>query len=195
MTGVILAGGNSRRMGFNKAFIKINDETIIEKSMKLFKSIFDDVFVVANDILLYENLGERIYSDVYGNSGSLGGVFTALFHARDNWAFVAACDMPYLEGRTIKKIHDFPRKGYDAIVPFINDGYHPMHALYSKRCLKRMELMIKEGNLRITDFLKSKGIKTRKLLETEFGNLPIKTSIENMNTREDLLKTGLSSRG
>lgn len=191
MTGAILAGGKSRRMGFNKAFIRINDETVIERSLKLFQNVFDDVFIVANDILLYGGLDARVYSDVYKDAGSLGGVFTALFHASGDWAFVAACDMPYLDTQTIRKILDSPRKGYEAVVPFINGKYHPMHALYSKKCLKPIESMIKDGNLRVTDLFER--IKARKLFETDFGELPVAASVENINTREDLIKTGLHS--
>ncbi len=188
MTGAILSGGKSRRMGFNKAFIRINDETIIERSLTLFKSIFDHVFIVANDIALYENLDARVYSDIYKDAGSLGGVYTALFHADGGWAFVTACDMPYLNDRVIRKILNVPLKGYEAVVPFINGRYHPMHALYSKKCLKPIESMIKEGNLRINDLLDI--IKVKKLSETDFGDLPITASVENINTREDLLRTG-----
>ncbi len=186
MTGAILAGGKSRRMGFNKAFIRINDETIIERSLKLFKNVFDDVFIVSNDILLYESLDARVYSDIYKDAGSLGGVYTALFHSKGDWAFVAACDMPYLDTQTIRKILDSPRKGYEAVVPFINDRYHPMHALYSKKCLKPIESMIKEENLRVTDLFER--IKAKKLFEDDFGDLTIAASVENINTKEDLLK-------
>ncbi len=191
MTGAILAGGKSRRMGFNKAFIRINGETIIERSLKLFKDVFDDVFIVANDILLYEGLDARVYSDVFKEAGSLGGVYTALFHASSDWAFVAACDMPYLDSKTIRKVLDSPRKGYEAVIPFINGRYHPMHALYSKKCLKPIESMIKEGNLRATDLFER--IKARKLSEADFGDLPVAASIENINTRKDLVKIGLPS--
>jgi molybdenum cofactor guanylyltransferase len=191
MTGAILAGGKSRRMGFNKAFIRINGETIIERSVKLFKDVFDDVFIVANDVLLYEGLDARVYSDVLKEAGSLGGVYTALFHAGSDWAFVAACDMPYLDAKTIRKVLDSPRKGYEAVVPFIGGRFHPMHALYSKKCLKPIESMIKEGNLRATDLFER--IKAMKLSEADFGDLPAAASVENINTKEDLVKIGLPS--
>ncbi len=185
MTGAILAGGKSRRMGFNKAFIKINDETIIERSLRLFKKEFDEVYIVANDPLLYENLDVRVVSDIIRGAGSLGGVYTAILHAKGDFVFVAACDMPYLDGAAIRKI--LKSKGrFDAVVPFINNRYHPMHALYSRKCLHSIESMIKEGDLRITGLFER--IRAKKLLENDFKGLHIEASIENINTREDLLK-------
>ncbi|TAN62740.1 molybdenum cofactor guanylyltransferase, partial [bacterium] len=82
MTGAILAGGKSVRMGFNKALIKTNDETIIERTIRLFKGIFDHTFIVANDVLLYENLDTPIFADIHKGAGSLGGIYTALVHSK-----------------------------------------------------------------------------------------------------------------
>lgn len=184
MTGAILAGGMSRRMGFNKAFIKTDGETIIERSVRLFRVEFDEVFIVANDILLYEGLSARVVADIIKGAGSLGGIYTAVFHAKGDRAFVAACDMPYLDPGAIKKTIEFPLGGFDAIVPFIGGRYHPMHAVYSRKCLKPIKAMIDEGNLRINDLFEF--IRVKKLTEDHFKGLPIEASVENVNTREDL---------
>ena len=82
MTGAVLAGGLARRMGFNKALIEVNGETLIQRTVGTFQKVFDDTMVVTNDVLLYENLGVKVVADIYKGAGSLGGIFTALFHAR-----------------------------------------------------------------------------------------------------------------
>ncbi|MBI5587613.1 MAG: molybdenum cofactor guanylyltransferase [Deltaproteobacteria bacterium] len=188
MTGAILAGGLSRRMGSNKAFIKIDGTTIIERSVKLFREGFDDFFIVANDLLLYERLSVRVVSDIIKGAGSLGGIYTAVFHSKDDRVFVTACDMPSLDLKSIKKTAEVTLGGFDAIVPFIGGRFHPMHAVYSRRCLKPVKAMIDEGNLRVNDLFER--VRVKKLTEDHFKGLPIESSVENINTREDLIRIG-----
>ncbi len=190
MTGAILAGGLSRRMGFNKAFIKIDGSTIIERSVKLFREGFDDFFIVATDILLYDHLEARVVSDIIKCAGSLGGIYTAVFHSKEDSVFVAACDMPSLDLKSVKRTAEVPLGGYDAIVPFIGGRYHPMHAVYSRKCLKPVKAMIEEGNLRVNDLFER--IRVKRLTEGHFKNLPIESSVENINTRDDLRRFGHS---
>lgn len=189
MTGAVLAGGKSRRMGFNKALIKINNETIIERSLALFKGVFDDTFIVANGLLGYESLNTLAVSDIFKGAGSLGGIYTALFHSTTDHTFVAACDMPYMNKQVIKRILDSYREA-EAIVPFINEKFHPLHAVYHRRCMKPIEAMIKDGNLRINDLLNK--IHVKKLVEADFHGLPVGLSVENINTKEELEKLKLS---
>jgi len=191
MTGAILAGGMSRRMGFNKAFIKTAEgSTIIERSLRLFREEFDGLFIVANDLLLYEHLGARVVSDIIKGAGSLGGIYTAVLHSKDSSVFVAACDMPTLDANAVRKTIEVPLGGFDAVVPFIGGRYHPMHAVYSRKCLKPIKAMIDEGDLRVTGLFDK--IRVKRLTEQHYGGLPIESSVENVNTRDDLERTGHS---
>ncbi len=189
MTGAIIAGGKSRRMGFNKALIKINNETIIERGVKLFKEVFSETFIVANGLLTYENLNTLAVADIFKGAGSLGGIYTALFHSTTDHAFVAACDMPYMNKDVIKRILASAREA-EAIIPFINEQFHPLHAVYHRKCMKPIEAMIKDGNLRVNDLLKK--IHVKKLELSDFSGLPAAQSVENVNTKEELEKLNLS---
>lgn len=182
MTGAILAGGMSRRMGANKALIKLNDETIIERTIRLFKDIFDETIIIANEPLLYEGLSTRIYADIHEGAGSLGGIYTALFHSTGSHVFVAACDMPFLNKNAIQKVIENPEA--DAVVPFIQGRFHPMHALYSKSCMMRIEALIKEKDLRLSSLIEK--IHVKKLTEDDFPAIDINASVENINTKEEL---------
>ncbi len=183
LSASILAGGQSSRMGFNKAFIKIGGEPIIERAVRLLKAGFEDVNIIANDIVLYEGLGVPVFADIIKGAGSLGGIYTALFHASTEAVFVAACDMPYMDLGVIRKVSG-EADGFDAAVPFINGRLHPLHAAYSKRCMKTIEEMIKGGNLRITDLFEK--IRAKRLTEDDLKGLPFESSVENVNTKEDL---------
>ena len=183
ITAAILAGGQSSRMGFNKAFIEIENRPIIERSVKLLKGLFRDVIVIANEVPVYERLDVRVASDLIKGAGSLGGIYTAIFHSGFERTFVTACDMPYLNADVIGRIVS-SAAGFDAVVPFIGSELHPMHAVYSKKCLKPIKSMIDEGNFRIKDLFDR--IATRRLVEKDFKGLDAALSMTNVNTREDL---------
>ena len=187
MTGAILAGGKSRRMGFNKAFIQTADGPIIERTVRIMSSIFEIPFIVATNLSTYNKLGVPVYPDIIAG-GSLGGIYTALSLSEKDNVFVTACDMPYLDEACIRAVALRAGKA-ESVVPFIGGRFHPMHAVYSRRCLDTIEKMIKEGNFRINALFDR--IDALRLTEEDFKGLPIDKSVENINTAEDLLRTGL----
>ena len=189
-SGAILAGGQSRRMGFNKAFLELEGSTVIARAALVMTAVFSSPAIIANDTTLYGHLGLPVYPDIIKDAGSLGGIYTALYHSKD-YAFVVACDMPWLDPRCIKRVLDNV-DGEDCVIPFISGRLHPMHAAWSKGCMNEIAAMINQGNLRINDLLKR--LKIKRLTEEYFGGLPIERSVENVNTRQDLERTGLDEK-
>lgn len=184
MTGIILAGGKSSRMGFNKAFIDIGGKPIIHRTISLFKELFDEIIMVANDPAEYEELNIPIVTDIFKGAGSLGGIYTGLFYSISEYNFVAACDMPFLDREVISKVIKLS-EGYNAAAPFIMGRYHPLHAVYSKKCVKPIEEMINSQDLRITNLFQK--IKVNRLEEKEWlSGEQILSSLDNINTKEDL---------
>ncbi|MBI5892596.1 MAG: molybdenum cofactor guanylyltransferase [Deltaproteobacteria bacterium] len=182
MTGIILAGGKSSRMGFNKALIEVNGLKIIERTVNLFKEIFDEIIIITNTPLEYERFDVKIATDLIKDAGALGGIYTGIFHAHSNHSFVAACDMPFLDKDIILKMLNIAVDS-DAIVPFANDKFHPLHAVYSKNCLKPMEEAIKNNDLRINNLFQKIRIKK---VEDIFIKESALRSLCNVNTTEDL---------
>jgi molybdopterin-guanine dinucleotide biosynthesis protein A len=187
MTGAILAGGKNRRMGFNKAFIEVNGQSIIQGIISTLKHIFSNVMVVANknNALDYEMLNVRVVTDIYKDTSSLGGIYTALFHSPSQYCFVTACDMPFLNSGIIKDMLA-SINGHAVVVPYINGRYHPLHAIYSKSCLKPIQEMIEKRDMKITNLYQN--IKTRILDEGFFKEINTFSFIENINTFKDLQK-------
>jgi len=175
-------------MGFNKAFIKVGGVTIIELGLRTLRSVFDNVNVIANDTTIYSVFGVAVWPDEVKGAGSLGGVYTALLRSSGDRVFVTACDMPTLDASAIRKTVDLFTAG-DAAVPFIGGRYHPMHAVYSKSCIKTIEEMIRARDLRINGLLDR--IKVQRLTEEDYGGLDIAASVTNINTRDDLAKAGI----
>jgi molybdenum cofactor guanylyltransferase len=184
LTGIILAGGKNLRMGKNKAFLSVHGQRIIDRTRDLFVEIFDEVLLVTNSPLEYLDLNLRMCTDLYPGKGSLGGIFTGLFHASNSHAFVAACDMPFLNRALIEHLGTFI-PGYDIVIPKTDDGLQPLHAIYSQKCLPFMEELMAQNDFKILNFFHK--VKKREVPAEEIRSFdPELLSFFNINTPEDL---------
>jgi len=184
MTGAVLAGGQSRRMGTNKAFIEVDGVPIIERVLAVLGEVFERRLIIADDVHLFHGLDAPAIPDYYKGAGSLGGIYTALLNSDSRQTFVTACDMPDIKAEAVKRLISTPHDDALVIIPHINGRLHPMHALYDKRCLAPIEEMIRKGELRIMSLFD--GIKIKKLTEDEFSGVDIAASVANINTRQEL---------
>ncbi len=186
MTAIILAGGKSRRMGFNKAFLKYGDTTFIGHQIERLSEIFDEIILSANDTDTYTHLGLPIVPDVIPGKGPLSGICAGLMRSASSHAFVIACDMPFVHEKVIRYLKE-QIDGYDVVVPQTSRGLEPMHAFYSRNCIQPMYRCINEGRLRIIDFFSE--VKVRIVDEQEFKGLDLSTqSLTNLNTPEEYQK-------
>jgi len=184
-TGIILAGGKNSRMGANKAFLEIDGNRLIEKTLNIYRRIFNEIIIVTNDPLSYMEFADAaIVTDIYKGKGPLGGIYTGLFYAKNDYAFVSACDMPFLSKDFILFMLEHTGK-YDVIVPDLPEGFQALHAIYSRNCLFAIKRMIAADELKIIEFYK----KVRLLSITEEKIKPFEKNgrfFLNINTPEDL---------
>jgi molybdenum cofactor guanylyltransferase len=185
ITGIILAGGKNSRMGVNKAFLKIEEMRLIDNILAIYQRIFSEIIIVTNDPLSYKELScAVVVSDIYKGKGPLGGIYTGLFYAVNDYSFIAACDMPYLNKDFILYMIEQAGKN-DIIVPELPDGFQALHAIYSRRCLPAIKKMILADKLKIAGLYKD----MRLLRITEEKIKPFNTDgrlFININTPEDL---------
>jgi molybdopterin-guanine dinucleotide biosynthesis protein A len=178
----ILAGGASRRMGTDKAQLLIAEQTLMQRIADTLFKIFDSVTVVGREVS-DARLGSA--SDVYPNWGALGGLHAALNACRREWAFVIACDLPFVSKDLIMKLAEL-RADNDAVVPIQpDDRPQPLTAFYRKSvCLQQATDLIEAGKRRPLDLLenvKTHWVPFAKLLElTNSQNFFL-----NINTPED----------
>lgn len=186
MTGIILSGGRSTRMGENKAFVRVDGERLIDRNVRLFKSVFREVIIITAAPLDYLDQAAAIATDIYPGKGALGGIYTGIFYASEEHAFVAACDMPFLN-RDFLEYMVSRAAGHDIVVPAPPDGLQPLHAVYSRRCLPAIKGMIERNRLKITGFYPGHRILTinPEVIRT-FD--PQGRMFMNVNTPEDLRK-------
>jgi len=153
VTSVILAGGRSLRFGKNKALVKINGVSMIEKISIMLGSLFQHLILITNSPGEYSFLKLSMYEDIIKGIGPLGGIFTGLTVMSDNAGFFIACDMPFLNRPLIRHMVEI-RKDYDAVIPRVSGKIEPLYGLYHKRCLPAVERLISSGDYRIADLFK-----------------------------------------
>lgn len=141
VTGIILAGGKSSRMGENKSFLKIQNETIIERIVKLMKSIFSEVMIVTNSPDEYKFLVLQLFEDIYKNKGPLGGIHSGLTHSKSEKNFVISCDVPLMTNEMIEYIVEYKS---DRPIQFCKVGSYlqPLVGVYFKSLIAEIEKTI-----------------------------------------------------
>jgi molybdopterin-guanine dinucleotide biosynthesis protein A len=148
----VLAGGQSERMGRDKAFIEIGGRPIIERILICVESLTDDVLISTNSPEKYSQYGLRNISDIYPNKGALGGVYSALEAATHPYVLILACDMPFLNIALLRHLINLAPTA-DAIVPIFKlQRPEVLHAVYGKRCLPVVKSRLLTNQLRIADF-------------------------------------------
>ncbi|MBU9721036.1 MULTISPECIES: molybdenum cofactor guanylyltransferase [Bacillaceae] len=201
VTGIILAGGKSSRMGENKALLQIKGTSVIENIAQEIDKVVDEVIIVANHPKEYDFLNLKIVEDIYKGKGPLGGLQSGLWTSNTEWNLILACDLPFVSTKTamylIRRLYNFYQKPNLAVIPKINGRIHPLFGLYHKDVLQKVKLNIKEGNLRMLDLLEQ--IKADYVTEQDFKNggfsdLEIERSFYNMNYPEDYKKFSTDSR-
>lgn len=186
ITGIILAGGESRRMGSDKSLLPIQGARFIDHVYTRIAALFDEVIIVTNSPELYGEIDCRKVPDIYYAQGALAGVHSGLAHARKEHIFVVGCDMPFISAEVVQKICSHADEG-DLVIPHSSSGHEPLHALYSKSCLPAMEQVLDAGQKRIMQFFDQ--VKLVELSAAEIARLdPQGQSFQNINTPEDYFR-------
>jgi molybdopterin-guanine dinucleotide biosynthesis protein A len=211
VSAVILAGGKSQRMGRNKAFIEFGGKPLIARVVERVRDLGTEVIIVANAVDAYVQFGTRVVSDVYPGKGSLGGIYSGLVAAREEYVLAVACDMPFLNAAVLRYLISLAPP-FDVVIPRAPISHlanramsqrssrrpwrsdkpiakgrnlHPFHAVYSKRCLEPMRARLLADDLRAISFLDS--VRVRVVEQDETAHLdPKHLSFFNANMLEDL---------
>jgi molybdopterin-guanine dinucleotide biosynthesis protein A len=185
MTGVILVGGKSRRMGKDKAFLKVAGTPLFERVLEVFRESFERVLLVGDREERFAGYGLPVVPDIYPGS-ALGGLYTGLSQAPSEHIFVASCDLPFPNGALLRHLCSL-REGYDAVVPLTADGYEPLFAVYAKSCLGPMQALLESGNFCVYDFYPQ--VRVRYVSSAELAHLDRDgRAFVNLNTPEELEK-------
>ena len=183
VTGVILAGGQSSRMGSNKALLPYRGGRFIYAIYRQLAALCDEMLVVTNCPEQYAFLGCRMVPDIHPGMGALAGLHAGLSHSRTTHIFAVACDMPYLSDTLIRSLIA-QRHRSDVIIPEGERGLEPLHAVYSRSCLTAMEAALVSGRKRLVSFFPEVQVRTMPCREIRSID-PDLDSFRNINTPED----------
>ncbi len=180
----ILAGGQSLRMGRDKAFLPIAGRPVILRVLERVSSLSDDVILITNTPDKYRVCPDcRVVEDIHPYKGPLGGIQSALTVARNPHCLIVACDMPFLNAALLRHMVGLVRS-YDVVVPRVADRLETMHALYSQACLAPIERHLLGGELAIRSFFDDVHVRIVECDEVARFD-PLFQSFLNMNTPAD----------
>ena len=150
ITGVILVGGKSRRMGKDKAFLEFSGKPLFERVLEIYRGSFHRILLVGDRRERFAGYGLPVLEDIFPGS-ALGGLYTGLYHAQTEYVFISPCDLPFPNKGVLDHICSL-RNGFDAVVPVTHRGFEPLFALYGTKCLEPMRRLLESGNYCVYDF-------------------------------------------
>lgn len=184
-SAVVLAGGRGKRLGGDKATVEIAPGlTLLRRSLSLVEPLSTDIIVVRRPDQHLEAPGARIVTDRPPFEGPLAGILAGLEAAREEWVLVVACDMPFLSIPLLRYLMTL-RPGYDVVVPSLEVGMEPLHALYHRRAVPAIRAALEQGERRLISFYRA--LRVRAVTADELAPFDREgRTFFNINTPEDL---------
>lgn len=187
ITGIILAGGKSRRMGRDKALLKVNGVRMIERVANVLRENFSRLLLIGDRHERFSDLDLPVLPDIYPGS-SLGGLYTGLYHAATEYVFAVSCDLPFPNADVIRHLCSL-RSGFDAVVPVSGRGYEPLFALYAKSCMAPIRAQLEHGEFCAHAYYPQ--IRVRHVLQEELACFDCDgRAFLNINTPEEFVRIG-----
>ncbi|NLL19123.1 MAG: molybdenum cofactor guanylyltransferase [Clostridia bacterium] len=155
---IILAGGKNSRMKKEKAFLAVDDQPMIEKTIANAKGYVNEIIVVTNRPEAYQYLDAIVTTDVIPGQGPLSGIHAGLLRTSAPCAFVVACDMPFISMDLARRMWQ-ELDHYDVVVPSMGGGLQPLHAVYSSDCISVIEKYLHQNVKKVTDVYRDLRIK------------------------------------
>lgn len=188
ITGVILAGGQSKRMGANKAFVRLNGKPLISYALNALEKITPNILLSAgSESIHYKNL--PVVEDIYPGCGPAGGIFSALSFSETNLNLVLSCDMPFVSSGLLKFLVDEAvGNPADVILPVDEKGqWQTLCAVYSKSIMPQLEKAVIQKKLMLKKIISKTNY--RLISIEKFRQLYLPNTFYNINTPNELCES------
>jgi molybdopterin-guanine dinucleotide biosynthesis protein A len=187
-TGVILSGGLANRYdGTEKALLRVGGKRILDRIYTIYRELFEEIILVSNHPEKFLEWDLLIVSDLFPIRSSLTGIHAGLFYSSNPYAFISACDTPFLKKEMVESVINRIEAQIDIVMPETSAGFEPLCAAYSKRCLEAAQNHLEREKLKITKTFRKSRIKT--ISEKVLRKIdPELRSFFNINTPEDLAR-------
>jgi len=197
ISGIVLAGGKSVRLGHDKITEKVGGISLIEKVVASLEPLSEEVIIVTAKARTFSQLAGhskvKITADIFPGRGSLGGIYTGLVRSDSFYNIVVAADMPFLNAPLLRYMIE-ASDGFDLVLPRVGEWFEPLHAVYSRNCVKAIETLFDQGKrviVELFNYVKVKYIEEKEIDRFDPGHL----SFFNINTKEDLERAENIARG
>lgn len=152
ITVVILAGGQSSRMGKDKGLISVNGKPMVQHLLGVAQSIGLPVIIIANNPD-YKQFNVPVYEDRYKEHGPLGGIHSGFYHSQTERIFVISCDTPFVQKELIESIIE-ASEGFEITVPRHEHKTHPLIGIYARSTFESLVKSLEAKTLKVMEFIK-----------------------------------------
>jgi molybdopterin-guanine dinucleotide biosynthesis protein A len=182
ITGVVLCGGQSRRMGRDKALIELDGESLVARATRTLAAVCDEVWLATGSTPRYVDLGLHSVLDALEGAGPLAGLTAALGELDREWLAVLACDLPQVDARLFADLRDHARReNLDACLAETPGGREPLCAVYRRSCAPAAQRALASGERRMVSFWEASTDLKVGTLRARCGDPGL-----NLNTPQDL---------
>ena len=179
ITGIILAGGKSSRMGTEKGLIIYKNKPFVEHIIEAMSPLVDNIIIISNN-KAYESFGFKCYEDLIKNTGPLAGIYTGLRYSKTENNLIVSCDVPLINTFILQKLTDQKNDTSEVIQLQCQGENMPLIALYKKCCEMIFLKELVKNQRKVQKALKKCNVKTIIIDET------LKKVATNINTQKDL---------
>ena len=179
ITGIILAGGKSSRMGTEKGLIIYKNKPFVEHIIEAMSPLVDNIIIISNN-KAYESFGFKCYEDLIKNTGPLAGIYTGLRYSKTENNLIVSCDVPLINTVILQKLTDQKNDISEVIQLQCQGENMPLIALYKKCCEIIFLKELVKNQRKVQKALKKCNVKTIIIDET------LKKVATNINTQKDL---------
>jgi molybdenum cofactor guanylyltransferase len=190
LTGLVLAGGASQRMGRDKALLELNNRPLIAIVVERMAEVCGEVMIVSSDRRPYAGFGVPVVEDRFRDVGVLGGLHAGLEAASFELTLAVGCDMPSLNPDLLRAFAEWA-EGFDVALLRCGEQVEPLHAAYRRTCLPAIEAVIRAGKRRVVSFFSRVTVRYV-TLEDVAPIDPHLDSFRNVNTPEEWEATWLA---
>jgi len=155
-SAVILCGGKSIRMGFDKCTIKVKNKFLINIIAEKLGQVFENIILVSNELNKFNDTKYMVVEDIIANRGPIGAIYTALKESSSKYVFITACDMPVINLDYIKYMMELIKnENVEGVVSYNSKYIEPLYAFYSTDMIDAFEKEIMKNNYRLHDVIKN----------------------------------------
>lgn len=182
---IILAGGKSSRMNFNKEYMKVNGEYLVYSNIKKLRNTFSEIIVISNNEKHYSKLNVNVYRDLFYRLGPMAGLHSGLVNSTTDYSFLIACDMPNINLKLIEFLIGKIDENYDGLVCLDkNNEVMPMYGIYKNSLKQKLKEDLTKDLRKFKSFILENNFK--KINFDEYKYLLEGDVFVNLNTLDEL---------